>query len=287
MPSHGVEALRRPPKRFPGDPGPGRLYYGASKPFGIPEWESQMGKRLSLHRMYFQPQNSRGMARRVRETIAHGRMPYVSTKVPNSDWKAVASGEHDAWLRNLAQQLGAIRKPIFLSIHHEPENDRNDYAGRRPQDFVAMNNHALEIFDTYAPKVTVFPTLQGWWHRKRGANPAEWYVADAAIYGVDIYNGWSMHNGQDWVPLREGLKAVIPWAHGKPIAVGEHGCRTDFRNPGRAAKWMRKAYKAAWKRNVVALSYFNSANGGPDGSFALDAERGRAFERKLKARRTK
>ena len=287
LPAESAQVLLRAPKRFPGDPGPGRIYYGASKPAGIPRWERKMGARLSLHRMYFQPRNTDGMARRVKATIGQGRMPYVSTKVPNNDWREVAAGGHDDWLHTMARALGQLDKAVFLSLHHEPENDRNDFAGRRPQDFVAMNNRALEIFDRYAPKVSVFPTLQGWMHRKRGVNPADWYVSDAAIYGVDIYNGWSPDNGQGWQPFSVGLAAVREHSNGKPIAIGEHGCRTDPSNPGRAARWMRKAYKASIKHNVVALSYFNSDNGATDGTWELDRERGRAFTRKLKAPRTK
>lgn len=287
VPSDAAEPLKRPRKRFPGDPGRGRIYYGAAKPEGIPQWERSMGARLSLHRNYFKPQNSHAMARRARQDIRKGRFPYFSTKVPNSDWRGVARGEYDAWLRQMARSLGRVDKPIFLSLHHEPENDRNDNGGRSPANFVAMNNHALEIFDRYAPKVTVFPTLQGWYHRKRGANPKDWYVRDAKVYGVDIYNGWSLRNGKDWEPFKVGLAAVKRYAHGKPIAVGEYGCRTDPRHPGRAAHWMHRAYQVALRNNVVAMSYFNSAGGADDGTWELDRERGRVFKNKLHAPRTR
>ena len=277
---------KRPRKRFPGDPGIGRIYYGASKPEHIPRWERRMGARLSLHRMFFNPREHPRDGSPSPADIRVGRMPYLSTKVPNNDWRGVARGEYDGWLRAMARGLGRINRPIFLSLHHEPENDRNDLAGRRPRDFVAMNNHALEIFDRFAPKVSVFPTLQGWMHRSRHNNPRAWYVRDAAIYGVDIYNGWSLDNGQRWRSFPYLLGEVKPYTHGKPIAIGEYGCRTDPRRPGRAAHWMRTAYKTAVRRNVVAMSYFNSDNA-RHGSWELDRERGRVFENKLKARRTR
>jgi hypothetical protein len=288
VPADAGDSLKMPNKRFPGDPGPGRIYYGAAKPYGIPRWERRMNARLSMHRMYFQPRNTEGMARRARADIRKGRLPHISTKVPNNDWRAVARGEHDDWLRVMARKLGRIDKPIFFSLHHEPENDRNDYAGRSPRDFVAMHNRALEIFDRYAGKVSVFPILQGWMHDPlSGNNPRDWYVRDANLYGVDIYNGWALHNGKKWRSFAYGLGLVKPFTHGKPIAIGEYGCRTDPRRPGRAARWMRNAYKVAINRNVVSMSYFNSDGGATDGTWELDRERGRVFERKLKARRTR
>lgn len=287
LPADAEESLKKPKKRFPGDPGRGRLYYGAAKEHGIAGWERRMGHRLSMRRVYFRPENSHAIGRRVRADLNKGRFPHISTKVPNSDWRAVARGEHNDWLRSMARQLGRLDKPMFFSLHHEPENDRNDQAGRRPQDLVAMHNQAMEIFDRLAPKVSVFPTLQGWKHNPlSGNNPRDWYVKDAAVYGVDLYNDWALHNGKHWRPFGELLAHVKPYTHGKPIAVGEYGCRTDPRNPGRAARWMRNAYKVSLRRNVVSLSYFNSDEGATDGTWELDRERGRAFRRRLKSKRT-
>jgi len=283
----GVDDDAKRKKRFPGDPGRGRLYYGASTPWDVDQWERKLGRRLSMHRMYFQARNVNGLVERSREDIRRGRLPHVSTKVPNDDWREVGRGEHNEWLRDLARGLGRIGKPVFFTLHHEPENDRSDYAGRSPRDFVRMNNQAIEIFREHAPKVTVFPVLQGWMHRSRHNDPRDWYVKRAKIYGVDLYNGWSSRNGQRWRSFSYLLGQVKPYTHGKPVAVGEYGCRTDHRRPGRAAEWMRDAYREAHQRNVVSLSYFNSYLHSPDGSWELDRERGRVFERKLKARRTR
>jgi hypothetical protein len=274
-------------KRFPGDPGRHRLYYGASTPWDVDRWERQLGARLSMHRMYFQPHNLRGIVKKTREDVRKGRLPHISTKVPNNDWRGVGRGEYNDWLRDIARGLDRIGKPIFFTLHHEPENDRSDHSGRSPRDFVRMTNRAIEIFDHIAPKVTVFPVLQGWMHRSRWNDPRDWYVRHAKIYGVDLYNGWSPSNGQRWRSFAYLLGQVKPYTHGKPIAIGEYGCRTDRRNPGRAARWMRNAYKVAHKRNVVSMSYFNSYLHSPDGSWELDRERGRVFERKLKHRRTR
>lgn len=288
VPADAAEDLKKPKKRFPGDPGRGRIYYGAAKEERLPAWERRMGARLSMHRMYFKPSNLRGMARRAHVDVRKGRLPHISTKVPNDDWRGVGRGDYNQWLREIARDLGRIDAPMFFTLHHEPENNRSDGRGRSPRDFVRMNNQALEIFDRLAPRVTIVPVLQGWKHHPLSGNdPRDWYVRDAAVYGVDIYNQWAAHNGNKWRSFAYGLHWVKPFTHGKPIAIGEYGCRTDPRRPGRAANWMRDAYKHAIRKNVVSMSYFNSARNSPDGTWELDHERGRVFERKLKARRTR
>lgn len=239
-----------------------------------------MAKRLSVHRSYFQPDDIAGLVAQAREDLSYHRLPHVSIKPP-STWAQVASGAYDAWLRQLADELNGLANPVFLTIHHEPENDAGP-VGMTPQDFVAMFTKAVSIFSRRAPKVTVFPVLMGWTFDPRsGRNPNEWFVSSSPIFGLDLYNPWSPTNGKSWEEFTTKMDNIVPYAHGKPIAIGEHGCRTDPNTPGKAANWMRNAFAYAKSHNIVSMSYFNSGQNSPDGTWALDAERGPIFEARL------
>jgi len=272
-----VAQVRR--RRFAGDPGPGRLYYGASSEQDVNDWERQMGQRLALHRTFFTSAQVQKLIRTARTDLANGRLPHVSMKVPGR-WIDVARGRRDGWLRGIARGLAHLDRPVFLTFHHEPENDTRRKGS--PRDFVAMQRHVIRYFSGRAPKVTIVPVLQSWTFSdyNRRARPEQWSVPEAAVYGVDVYNPFCVGD-RNWVPFSEKLDEIRRYAHGKPIAIGEYGCRDDPDNPERAAQWMRDAFHYARRHNVVSMSYFNSGRNSPEGSWLLEGSRAVVFENRL------
>lgn len=266
--------------RCPGDPGAGRLYYGASLPTDLSTWESQLPAHLAVHRTYHQYWQLDLMTRRAKDDLANSRLPHVSIKPPDT-WRRVADGYSDQWIRDMGDRLAGVGGPVFLTVHHEPENDAHR-PGYHHRGFADMTTRIIDIVGSRAPQVTVVPVLMGWSFDPRSdVDPAAWNVPAAAVYGVDVYNPWSPTNGKSWVTFAERLQAIKPYAQGRPIAIGEYGCRTDPQNPGRAADWMRDAFQYALANNVISMSYFNSGRNSPDGSWALDTERGRVFSASL------
>ena len=77
---------RRARARFAGDPGRGRLYYGASTDRSLHVWERSLGRRVSVHRTFHRPDGSLSLIKAVRTDLQMGRLPHVSTKCPGS-WK--------------------------------------------------------------------------------------------------------------------------------------------------------------------------------------------------------
>ncbi len=269
--------------RFPGDPGAGNLYYGAKVYDGLVRWENRtLGRPVSVHRSFYQAYQMDLLVRQARRDIRHSRLPHVSTKPPDT-WNSVAVGNHDEWLNLLAYRLRRLGSPVFFTIHHEPEDNAAGW-GMQPSDWVEMTSRVVSIFSRRAPNVSVVPVLMSWTFDPRsGRNPDDWFVPSAPIFGVDIYNPWSRTNGLPWETFSSQLQATVAHAHGRPIAVGEYGCRTDPSNPGRAAEWMRDAFDSARANNVVAMSYFNTWENAPDGTWELDAEREPVFASKLAA----
>ena len=251
------------------------MFYGAScvASYGVPKLEQQLGRNLGVHRGYFvaKTNSQNGLVRQVSDDHAHGRMPSVSTKVPGS-WADVAAGRQDTWLRGLLGRLNATGGPVFLTLHHEPENDTGG-KGQAPQDWREMNEHAHALTKSVAPKVSIVPVLMQYtFTRGSGRKPADWVPA-TPILSTDCYNAWSPTNGLQWRSLEDKMQDVLPYANGRPIVLGEYGCRTDKKNPGRAAEWMQEAFDFARTNNFVSMSYFNSYQHSRFGSWELDAER--------------
>ena len=148
------------PLRFPGDPGPRRLYYGAATDLDLLSWEARLGQRLSLHRSFHTPEATQQLIDTVRDDMRYDRLPHLSIKAPGT-WAEVGAGRQDVWLRSLARRLSSFGRPVLITFHHEPENDSGQ-PGYMPADFVAMQSRIISIFDVVAPMVTVVPIFQGW-----------------------------------------------------------------------------------------------------------------------------
>jgi hypothetical protein len=270
--------------RFPGDPGRGRLYYGCSMPYYMDSdaWESWLGRPVTTHRHYHNADEIADLVAKVQDDREVGRRSHASIKPPGT-WAAVAGGTYDGWLRQLLQQIAAVGRPVFLTIHHEPENDAGG-TGMRPRHWVAMQERAIRKAATLAPKVTITPVLMQWtFDPDSGRNPRNWMVPSAKVFGFDVYNSWSPTNGKRWSTFAEKVERLRPWADGRPLVVGEYGCREDPNDPERAAVWMRDAFEYAIGHNVVSMSYFNSRQNSPDGSWELYGRRAEVF-RELLAR---
>ena len=270
-------------RRFPGDPGRGRLYYGAVYPWdkSIPAWENKLGHRLGVHRSYYNADQVDGMLDEVRTDLRHRRLPHVSIKAPGT-WGAVAAGHQDRWVDSVLERLGRVHGPVIFTVHHEPENDEGG-AGMRPSDFVKMQRRIIRRCRAAGSRnVSVTPVLMSWTFDSRsGRRPRDWVVPEARLFGMNAYNQWSSSNGNEWRSFPSLLRPAFPYVDGRPIVIGEYATRTDHRHPGRAARWMRNTYKFARTHNVVAMSYFNTPLHSPEGSWELDAERSPVFRRKL------
>ena len=278
----GVEKTAKAVTRgFPGRPAPGTLYYGASLPWhgSLPAWERELGRPLALHRSYFDPDRNESaqLVLRCRLDLERDRLPHVSTKPPGT-WQEVAAGAHDPWLTGLLRPLGDEARPIFLTLHHEPENDAGP-PGMLARDFVAMQRRAIRLAGDLAPKVTVVPVLQHWTFDPLNtrAEPDAWLVRDAAAIGLDIYNPWSPTNGKVWRSFGDKADEALRWFGDTPVVIGEYGCRDDPDNPSLAAEWLRDAAEYALGHNIISMSYFNSDQNAPDGSWELRGRTERAF----------
>lgn len=268
-------------KRFAGDPGVGRVYYGSVIPTttSVESFEARIRHPLGSRRNFHQATQTRALIERARADVAAKRFSILSTKPPGS-WRSVAQGEHNAWLDEIFDGLGAINAPMAFTIHHEPENDV-DGNENTPDWHKRMTEYALNRASRRAPKVHVIQILMQFTFESRVRKPKQWLAPSVDLFGLDAYNFWSPGGSLEWVSFKSMVSRAQEWSDGKPVVIGEYGVRTDPSRPGRAARWMEKAYEYASKNDVVAMNYFN-VDPGDIPSFTLDAERLAAFTKCLR-----
>lgn len=270
---------------FPGQPAPGRVYYGATLPHyrSLPEWEAQLGATLAVNRSFFAPVRHQpdNLVACCLDDLEHDRLPHVSTK-PRGTWQEIAAGGQDAWLEGMLAPLRDTGEPILFTLHHEPENDAGR-PGMQPADFVAMQRHLIDLAGRGGSGVVVVPVLQQWTFDplRVDIDPTQWLVPEASVLGLDVYNHWSPTNGKPWRGFGSKVDEVLEWIGDVPLVIGEYGCREDPLNPGLAAEWLRDAADYARDHDVVAMSYYNSRVNAPEGTWELTPSSERVFAEML------
>lgn len=120
-----------------------------------------------------------------------GRLPVVSFKVPNDDWRGAANGVYDAALRNIATVLATVPGPVYVCVHHEPSGNGT------PADFAAMQLHVLPILAAGA-NVHAGVIVNGYWwsnetQRLTDVEIAAWLPANllrlCEFVAADCYHG--------------------------------------------------------------------------------------------------
>ncbi len=160
--------------------------------------EGVFGGTFGIHRTYWQAsQQSRALQRAERD-LNEGRLPWISFKTPVApgtstklSWAQMAAGAGDDWARGLAADLAKLPGPVWVAVHHEPENDAGDM-----QDWKRMQQHLAPIFRA-SPNVAFTVIFMGY-HQFAAPNPnpelsmeAMWPGAQYVdVTGFDPYNNY-------------------------------------------------------------------------------------------------
>jgi hypothetical protein len=252
-------------------PGTGSTAIGAAPPMtsfnynmraATSDMESKVG-RLQARREYRQWNEDWGYY--VSDDKANGRIPVISVKAPQQapgGWNAVASGALDDRIRNQATELASYDTPIYLTFHHEPEDD----APQQSAAFRAAQSHFYDVVKSVAPSLQVGPTLMAFTaHGGAGRNVNDWLVSDDKMDFI-AWDGYNF-NGPDsksWqTPAQVFDKALaVNTAHGKPALISEIGVNGHYNGPqGQSpVQWLQDAIAYARANNVVAMCYFNTGS---------------------------
>jgi beta-mannanase len=148
---------------------------------------------------------------------------------------------------------------MYLTFHHEPENDG---AFGSASDFVAAFRHIVSVFRGQGVSNVAFAvTLMGSSYIEGTAG--RWYPGDGYVDFVacDSYNWYPGRRGTQWRSFQAGVGPTVSFAaaHGKPVVVAEYGVQEDPNSPGRKGRWFED--ELAWLRStprIKAVLYFDS-----------------------------
>jgi len=263
--------------RFPGDPGPGRLYVGTSVRGDVPVSFAATGDlRITMTRRYYRRGEAWRLIKMAAQDSRAGLLPLVSLKPPGR-WIDVAEGRHDDLLSWMLGRLADIARPVFLAVQHEPENEVS--SRQMPRDWVAMQHHVIEMAQRISPQVTVVPILMQYtFDPASGRTPERWLVPGAAVQGIDLYNPWRPGRAVAWVDFATMLERARAVIGDGPVVVPEFGCHTDRHDLARTRQWFRDAFEYAVHHDVVGMAYFDSPHSDDGQSWVLDAVRRRAMQ---------
>jgi hypothetical protein len=219
----------------------------------VTELETQLGRRLDInHHFYrwdkpFPTDNERW-------DLANGRIPMISWG--DQDTRRVASGADDDLIRQRADAVAALGRPVLLRWFWEMDGNRYRSVAHSPEEYVAAWRHLHELF------------------AERGAANVRWVWCPNAsafadhsaqrFYPGDAFVDWVCADGYDYpwntASFAELFKAFHAWGAGtgKPLMVGEWGAVE--RSPGAKARWLADAHTALKTRlpRIAAVVYFDA-----------------------------
>lgn len=250
------------------------VYFGARvAPVGnetikdaITRVESKIGRKFAIDHQYYQWDAKLPTAHQ-RWDVDTGRIPFVNWSAGKGGgsyvkWNAIANGSQDSWIKERADAFKAFASPIYLTFHHEPENDLSRFG--TPSDFAAAFRHIVSVFRNRGVTNVAFVwTMMAWsFNPKSGRDPMSYYPGDSYVdfVGADGYSWYPVRAGDSWTSFHDIFTDVNSFAvaHGKPWMVVEYGCLEDPASSGRKGQWFRDALATVktWPL-LKALLYFD------------------------------
>jgi Glycosyl hydrolase family 26 len=176
-----------------------------------------------------------------------------------TSWRSIANGSWDALIRKRAQAIKAWGHPMYLTFHHEPEND-GKFGSKA--DFIAAFRHIVTVFHNVGVRNVAFVwTLMG--NSFINGTAGSWYPGNAYVdfVGSDTYNWYPGRKGTKWRSFAQGVGPTVAFAkaHSKPVMVAEYGCQEDPNHAGRKGDWFRNELTALKQWPIIkAVVYFDS-----------------------------
>jgi hypothetical protein len=227
--------------------------YGSNS--DVRPWERAMGRKLGVHRTYFTASQVDSAVRFATDDARNKRMPWMSFKAPYG-WHDMAAGRGDAWATSLAKKMSRVPGPVWVAVHHEPENDSGDL-----QDWKRMQERLAPIMRRNAPNLGYSVILMGY-HQFYGDSKYSlartWPNTKVDVVGFDIYEKYGV-DSWEWKEFAADYFSLIRrWARSKGVAWGL--AETGYSNEAARVKprWPVHKYRLLKRYGGVAFSYFNT-----------------------------
>jgi hypothetical protein len=219
----------------------------------VTELEAQLGRRLDINHHFYR-WDKPFPTEEERWDLANGRIPMISWG--DQDTRRVASGADDDLIRQRADAVAKLGRPVLLRWFWEMDGKRYRSVAHSPQDYVAAWRHLREVF------------------AQAGADNVRWVWCPNAsafadhsaqrFYPGDAEVDWVCADGYDYpwntASFADLFKAFHAWGArtGKPLMVGEWGAVE--RASGTKARWLAGAHAALKSRlpRIAAVVYFDA-----------------------------
>lgn len=252
------------------------------------EWDSldeyvrQVGREPAVVMWYHDWVHGGFYAKGMDAIVARGAMPLVTWEPwdytggltqPDFSLRQIASGAHDAYVRQYARDAAAWCKPFYLRFGHEMNGDWYPWGagvnGNRPADYIAAWRHIYDIFQQegatnvrwvwspnydypgLAPLDTLYP----------GDDYVDWVAMDGYNQGTAVPQGGAVHaDGRGWKTVDEiftGTYKLLTALTDKPIMIAETG---SAEAGGDKAAWITHGFSHDIPEHfprVRAVLYFN------------------------------
>ncbi len=253
-----VQLLARPSQAYPASLVPSQgAYLGAwvaprgneSERDALRRVEMQIGRNFDIYHTYTKwnmpiPTGASLWA------AQNGRIPMINWRAQRTNgsivtWSSIANGQEDAWIGQRADAFRNFGWPVYLAIHHEPEDDSSAFG--TPADYAAAFRHIVDVFRGHGVTNVAFVwNLMSWTFAPgSGKDPNAYYPGDSYvdIVGADGYNWAPGRPGAAWTSFGQIFQNVYDFAvaHGKPLMAVEYGVQEDPNDPYRKAQWFQDA----------------------------------------------
>jgi hypothetical protein len=169
-------------------------------------------------------------------------------------WADVAEGGADEYLDRIADSIIALDQPLFLAIHHEPEDEvvETEGSGNTAADYVAMYRHVVDRIETriaasdgdvvgptWVWNVTGFPRWEQLWPQLYpGDEYVDWvaydpYLQEPRDCDFSCVVNRTYVDYPEWTGFYDWATQQYP---DKPLMLGEWGVRESRLAGGEDAK---------------------------------------------------
>jgi Right handed beta helix region len=222
------------------------------------ELESRIGRRLAID--HTEVPFGAPLGWRPAWDVKLGRIPLL-TIGNGASTTEIAQGRHDVYLRQLAEEVRVLGKPVFIRYASGMDDPGNqDWVGA-PGQFRAAWGHVREVFAGLSVSLVWTPTAAAF----AGDAADRFYPGDDQVdwIGADGYNSAGCRGDRGgWQELSEIFGDFYGWASGrdKPLMLGATGSVEDAADPGRKAAWFDNAARdlATEMSEVQALVYLDA-----------------------------
>ena len=238
-----------------------------SRTDAITRLESQIGRKLKIDHDYTKWDSPIPMAPQ-QEDKAAGRIPFINWNARRRNgtvvrWSAIANGSQDQWIRARAQAFRTFAYPVYLTFHHEPENDLATFGSTA--DYVGAFRRVVSVFrqENVSNVGFVWTMMADTFNPGPPVDPMSLYPGDSYVdfIGADGYNWYPGRRSAAWRSFADIFVNVRAFAnaHGKPWMAVETGVQEKPGDTGAKAQWFRDALTtaASWP-DLKAFMYFNS-----------------------------